>query len=203
MSKVALIGASGRVGSRLLKELTDRGHRVTAIARHPDDIPLLNGVTPKQGDVLDRDALASLLGGHDAVISAVKFATTDARALVDAVRASGVDRYIVVGGAGSLEVSPGVKLMDTPSFPAAFKEEASKGGDFLDYLRTVDDLDWTFISPSALFSPGERTGQFRVGQNTLLSTPDGSKISFEDYSIALVDELEDPKHVKERFTVGY
>jgi len=119
------------------------------------------------------------------------------------VRNSDVKRYLVVGGAGSLEVAPGVRLVTTPDFPAAYKAEASKGADFLDLLRTVDDLDWTFLSPSAMFVPGERTGKFRLGRDKLLSNENGSSISFEDYAIALADEIENPRHVKQRFTVGY
>ncbi|SCB47480.1 NAD(P)-dependent oxidoreductase [Rhizobium multihospitium] len=203
MSKVALIGASGRAGSRILRELVARGHHVTAIARNPEAIAEIDGVAKVAGDIVDEDALATILAGHDAVISAVKFVASDPHRLVGAVRKSGVRRYLVVGGAGSLEVSPGVMLIDTPSFPEAFKAEAAKGSQFLDYLKAVDDLDWTFLSPSALFVPGEKTGKFRIGSNTLLSSSDGSKISFEDYAIALVDELENPKHVKQRFTVGY
>jgi len=204
MAKVALIGASGAAGSRILKELSDRGHAVTGIARHPDKIALLPGVTAVSGDVLDAQALAQLLKGHDAVISSVHFTASDPQALIEAVRASGVKRYLVVGGAGSLEVAPGQRLVDQPDFPAAYKAEASKGADFLDLLRsTAGDLDWTFLSPSALFVPGERTGRFRLGQDQLLANADGSSISFEDYAIALVDELEHPAHVRQRFTVGY
>ncbi|MCH4564578.1 NAD(P)-dependent oxidoreductase [Halomonas sp. EGI 63088] len=203
MANVALIGASGNAGSRILKELSDRGHTVTAIARHPDRIATLPGVTARQGDANDRAGLADALRGHDAVISAVHFATSDADTLVGAVREAGVRRYLVVGGAGSLDVAPGQRLIDQPEFPAEYKEEASAGVAFLERLKTVEDLDWTFLSPSALFVPGERTGTFRLGKDTLLSNEHGSSISFEDYAIALVDELERPAHVRQRFTVGY
>lgn len=203
MAKIALIGASGNAGSRILKELSDRGHKVTAIARNPEKIATLPGVVAVRGDVFDKDGLAALLAGHDAVISAVHFTASDPQRLIDAVRQSGVKRYLVVGGAGSLEVAPGVRLVTTPEFPAIYKAEASKGADFLDLLKTVDDLDWTFLSPSALFVPGERTGNFRLGKDQLLSNANGSSISFEDYAIALVDEIEKPAHIRERFTVGY
>lgn len=203
MAKIALIGASGNAGSRILKELSDRGHKVTAIARSPEKIASLTGVVAVRGDVFDKDGLASLLAGHDAVISAVHFTASDPQLLIDAVRQSGVKRYLVVGGAGSLEVAPGVRLVTTPEFPAIYKAEASKGADFLDLLKTVDDLDWTFLSPSALFVPGERTGNFRLGKDQLLSNANGSSISFEDYAIALVDEIEKPAHIRQRFTVGY
>ncbi|MGO4317848.1 NAD(P)-dependent oxidoreductase [Agrobacterium sp. MCAB5] len=203
MAKVALIGASGRVGSAILKELVSRGHRVTAVARKPDAIRDEQGVTKRRGDIFEPGELANILQDHDAVISSVKFVGSEPSQLVDAVRKSGVSRYLVVGGAGSLEVAPGQKLSETLSFPDAFKAEAARGGEFLDYLRTVTDLDWTFLSPSALFSQGERTGKFRLGMDELLTTDGKSAISFEDYSVALVDELEKPRHVKQRFTVGY
>lgn len=202
--KVALIGASGNAGSRILNELASRGHAVTAIARNPDRIRALPGVTPRKGDVFDRDGLAALLAGHDAAISAVHFTASDPRLLVEAVRAAGVKRYLVVGGAGSLEVAPGVTLLSTPEFPAAYKAEATKGGEFLALLRQETELDWTFLSPSAMFVPGERTGRFRIGGNQLLVDDKGqSSISFEDYAVALVDELEKPAHSRQRFTVGY
>ncbi|RAZ92610.1 NAD(P)-dependent oxidoreductase [Mesorhizobium hawassense] len=201
--KIALIGASGQVGSRLLKELSDGGHAITAIARNPEKIAKLPGVTAVKGDAFDKDALAALIKGHDAVISSVHFTASDPDTLIAAVRASGVKRYLIVGGAGSLEVAPGKRLVDTPEFPAIYKAEALKGGDFLDKLRTVDDLDWTFLSPSALFVAGERTGKFRLGKDTLLTDDKGSSISFEDYAIVMANEIENPKHIRQRFTVGY
>lgn len=203
MAKVALIGASGAAGSRILKELSDRGHTVSAIARSPERIAALPGVTPVKGDVFDKAGLAQILRGHDAVISAVHFTASDPQTLIDAVRTAGVRRYLVVGGAGSLEVAPGKRLVDQPDFPAAYKAEATKGGEFLEKLRGVTDLDWTFLSPSALFTAGERTGKFRLGKDQLLTTSTGSSISFEDFAIALVDELERPAHIQQRFTVGY
>ncbi|ESY88257.1 NAD(P)-dependent oxidoreductase [Mesorhizobium australicum] len=203
MANVALIGASGAVGSRILQELSDRGHRVTGIARSPEKIAALPGVTAKKGDVFDKEGLAELIRDHDAVISAVHFLDSDPDMLIAAVRASGVKRYLVVGGAGSLEVAPGKRLVDTAEFPAIYKAEAQKGADYLDKLKTVSDLDWTFLSPSAMFVPGERTGKFRVGKDTLLASDKGSSISFEDYAIAMVDEIEKPTHVRQRFTVGY
>ncbi len=200
---VALIGASGNVGSRILAELSRRGHTVTGIARHPNQIPALPGVIAVLGDASQPQALTAILRGHDAVASAVMFRQTDPQTLINAVRQSGVKRYMVVGGAGSLEVAPGKRLIDQPDFPEAYKPEASKGAVFLDALRSVTDLDWTFLSPSALFIPGERTGQFRLGTDSLLSNEHGSSISFEDYAIAFVDELERPAHIRQRFTVGY
>lgn len=203
MSKIALIGASGNVGSRIFLELIARQHQVTAIARHPEKVADLPDVQAVAGDVFDKDRLTNILKGHDAVISSVHFTASDPALLVDAVRASGVKRYLVVGGAGSLEVAPGQRLIDQPDFPEAYRAEAIAGAKFLDLLKTVDDLDWTFLSPSALFVPGERTGKFRLGTDALLSTAQGSTISFEDYAVALVDEIETPTHIRQRFTIGY
>ena len=201
---VALIGATGNDGSRLLAELLRRGHTVTAIARNPDRAPSQPGVTAERGDVADKAGLAALLAGHGAAISAVRFTGSDPRSLIDAVKAAGVPRYLVVGGAGSLEVAPGLRLMDAPSFPAAYRPEALGGAAFLDALRAETDLDWTFVSPSALFVPGERTGKFRLGGDQLLPDAEGkSRISFEDFAVALADELENPAHSRRRFTVGY
>jgi uncharacterized protein len=201
--KVALIGASGQAGSRLSSELSRRGHHVTALARNPEKIAHLPGVTAKAVDANDKVALTASLAGHDAVISSVHFSASDPDILIGAVRAAGVKRYFVVGGAGSLEVAPGVKLIDTPEFPAIYKKEALAGGAFLERLRATADLEWTFLSPSALFVAGERTGKFRLGEDQLLVGEKGSTISFEDYAIAAVDELETPKHVRKRFTIGY
>lgn len=202
--KIALIGATGFIGSRLLTELTSRGHQVTAIVRNPEKVPQGAGITALKGDVYDRDGLAALLAGHDAVISAVHFSASDPATLLAAVKQSGVKRYLVVGGAGSLEVAPGVKLFDTKEFPAIYLDEARKGGAFLDLLKGESGLDWTFLSPSALIEPGERTGKFRLGKDQLLVDANGqSRISAEDYAIALVDELEKPAYSRQRFTVGY
>lgn len=202
--KIALIGATGFIGSRLLAELTVRGHAVSAITRNPEKVAAVVGVTALKGDVFDRDGLAALLAGHDAVISAVHFTASDPAVLLAAVTQSGVKRYLVVGGAGSLEVAPGKQLFDTPEFPAIYLAEAKKGGAFLDLLKGESELDWTFLSPSALIQPGERTGRFRLGRDQLLVDAQGkSAISAEDYAIALVDELEKPTHSRQRFTVGY
>jgi putative NADH-flavin reductase len=201
--KVALIGASGQAGSRIVAELSRRGHSVTGIARDPSKIAALPDVTAKAGDVYDKAGLARLLAGHDAVVSSVHFSASDPDILIAAVREAGVKRYFVVGGAGSLEVAPGVRLIDTPEFPELYRAEATAGGVFLQKLRGTTDLDWTFLSPSAMFIAGERTGKFRLGADQLLVGENGSSISFEDFAIAAVDELETPKHLKQRFTIGY
>jgi putative NADH-flavin reductase len=202
--KVALIGASGQAGSRILTELVSRGHTVTAIARHPDKIAQAPGVTRVQGDVQDAIGLAELLRGHDAAISAVRFAGTEHAVLTDGVKRSGVARYLVVGGAGSLLSESGQLILESPGFPEAARPESTKGLAFLDALRNEKDLNWTFLSPALRFVAGERTGEFRIGDNTMIRMDNGeSWISFEDYAVALVDELETPAHERRRFTVGY
>jgi putative NADH-flavin reductase len=202
--KVAVLGASGNIGSQIVSEALSRGHTITAIARNPEKITAKAGVTPVKGDLADKAGLAAALKGHDAIISSVRFKSFQPAQLIDAVKASGVKRLIVVGGAGSLEVKPGVALIDTPEFPAVAKEEGEGGRKTLVALRTEQGLDWTFLSPSAMIGPGERTGKFRLGGDQLLVGADGkSRISIPDYAIALVDELEKSQHLKKRFTVGY
>ena len=201
---VALIGVSGRVGSRLLAELLRRGHRVTGIARDTRKVVAAPKLTLKDADANRPEQLTPVLQGHDAVLGAMKFATMDAEALIAAVKQSRVGRLMVVGGAGSLEVAPGKLLLDTPGFPAAWLPEAEGGRKFLQLLRRERGLDWTFLSPSAEFAPGERTGTFRLGDDRLLVDASGrSWISMEDYAIAFVDELERPQHLRQRFTAGY
>jgi putative NADH-flavin reductase len=202
--KIAVIGASGNAGSRISAELARRGHSVTAIARHPEKIAVQANVTPTKGDVMDQAGLARLLAGHDAAVSSVHFLASDPAKLIGAAKESKVGRYLVVGGAGSLEVAPGVRLVTTPGFPVVYKAEAEKGAAFLDLLRAETELNWTFLSPSALFTAGERTGKFRLGIDQLLTAADGkSSISFEDFAVALADEIERPAHIRQRFTVGY
>ena len=202
--KIAVAGASGRAGSRITAELARRGHAVTAIARNPEKIAAQPNVTSAKGDVLDEAGLAALWAGHDAAISSVHFTASDTAKLIGAAKASKVGRYLVVGGAGSLEVAPGVRLVATPNFPAQYKTEAESGAAFLDLLRAEKELNWTFLSPSALFLDGERTGKFRLGTDQLLTAADGkSWISFEDFAVALADEIERPAHIRKRFTVGY
>ena len=202
--KIAVIGASGNAGSRITAELARRGHTVTAIARNPDKIAPQANVTAQKGDVLDQAGLARLLAGHDAAISSVHFTASDPVRLIGAAKDSKIGRYLVVGGAGSLEVAPGVRLVTTPGFPAQYNAEAEKGAAFLDLLLQEKDLNWTFLSPSALFTAGERTGKFRLGTDQLLAAADGkSSISFEDFAVALADEIDRPAHIRKRFTVGY
>jgi uncharacterized protein len=202
--KVSLIGATGNAGSRILAELAERGHQVTAIVRHPERVPQLGGVMAKECDANSVDALASMLEGHDAAVSSVLFLDGQANKLIDAVRRARVPRYVVVGGAGSLDNGRGVTLIDAGDVPEPYRAESRAGCAFLDLLRQTSDLDWTFLSPSAQFIAGERTGVFRLGTDTVLRDTNGrSWISFEDYAVALVDEIEQPRHSRRRFTVGY
>lgn len=202
--KIAIIGATGRAGSRIAAEALRRGHGVTGIVRSPEKAKVPAGVTLVQGDATQPEQLADILRGHDAVVSAATFRVLKSAPLLQAVKAAGIKRLIVVGGAASLEIAPGKILLDSPSFPEEYKVEAVPGKQFLDELRAEKEVDWTFISPSVMFEPGERTGKFRTGKDQLLADASGqSRISMEDFAIALVDELEHPQHIRERFTVGY
>lgn len=204
MSKIAIIGATGRAGSQLLEEALRRGHSVTAIARDTSKIGERAGVVSKNVDVLDAQALQAAVTGHDVVISAAHFATIPSAAVIEPVKKAGVKRLLVVGGAGSLLLPGGSRVIDSEGFPEAYKAEASAGAVFLEDLRREQQLDWTFVSPSAEFVEGERSGAFRLGQDDLLVSSAGrSWITFADYAIALIDEVETPKHSRQRFTVGY
>ncbi len=204
MSKIAIIGATGRAGSQLLEEALRRGHTVIAIARNTDKLAVRPGVTVKQVDALDAEALQRAISGSDVVISAAHFATLPASAVIGPVKKAGVKRLLVVGGAGSLLLPGGGRVIDSEGFPAEYKAEASAGAQFLETLRQEKELDWTFLSPSALFDGTERTGKFRLGTDDLLVNSDGnSSISFADFAIAMLDEVENPKHSRQRFTVGY
>lgn len=204
MSKIAIIGATGRAGSQLLEEALRRGHSVTAIARQASKLGNRPGVTTRDVDVADAAALQAALSGHDVVLSAAHFSTIPASAIIDPVKRAGVKRLLVVGGAGSLLLPGGGKVIDSPGFPEEYKAEASAGGVYLDTLRQEPELDWSFLSPSAEFVEGPRTGTFRLGQDDLLVSAEGrSWISFADFAIALLDEVEKPAHSRQRFTVGY
>ena len=202
--KFALIGATGSVGSRLLDEVLSRGHEVTAVTRHPERMPPRKGVTAIAADINDAPSLASALRGHDTVVSSVRFVNFEVAILLKALKSADIDRLVMVGGAGSLTTASGVALMDSPTFPSAALPEARAGAAVLAALRREKDVNWTFISPAAAFVPGQRTGQFRVGGDTVLLDHAGkSHVSQEDYAIALVDELETSAHPRQRITVGY
>lgn len=202
--KIALIGVSGNVGSRIAEEALNRGHQVLGIARSLDGVATRNNLSLKVGDISNPEALAAMLKGSDVVVSSVKYDDFDPGKLIKAVRLSGVKRWLVVGGAGSLEVSPGVTALDTGKLPDFVVPSAKGAQEFLHLLRSVDDLDWTVLSPGFEFTAGERTGKFRLGNDELIADKNGkSAISFEDYAIALVDEIEQPRHLKKRFSIGY
>ncbi|WP_247257366.1 NAD(P)-dependent oxidoreductase [Pseudomonas moorei] len=204
MSKIAIIGATGRAGSQLLEEALRRGHSVTAIARDTSKIGPRAGVVSQNVNALDSAALQAAVAGHDVVISAAHFSTLPASAVIGPVKKAGVNRLLVVGGAGSLLLPDGTRVIDSKGFPAEYKAEAGAGAEFLENLRQEQDLDWTFLSPSAEFVEGERTGKFRIGKDDLLVSSEGrSWITFADYAIAMLDEVDAPKHIRQRFTVGY
>ncbi|HEY3754545.1 MAG TPA: NAD(P)-dependent oxidoreductase [Opitutaceae bacterium] len=202
--KIAILGATGRVGSRLIAELTRRGHQITAVSRTPSRPPSPNQVTSVTADAQNPDQLKRTIEGNDAVIHAARFVDTDPAKIIAATKAARVPRLLVVGGAASLETAPGKRLLDSPHFPAEYKAEATAGAAFLDALKNEQELNWTYLSPARDFEPGERTGKFRLGKDQILSTPDGqSRISMEDFAIAMADEIEKPAHTRQRFTVGY
>ncbi|MGN6305168.1 MAG: NAD(P)-dependent oxidoreductase [Mesorhizobium sp.] len=211
--KIALIGASGFVGSALLKEAAARGHSVTAIVRNPGKIAETKGVSVVKADVTDAATLAVLLKGHDIVISAFNGGWGDpdiyakhiagSKAIAAAAKAAGV-RLIEIGGAGSLHAPDGSQLVDSPEFPAAYKDGARAARDALTALQQGDWKDWAFVSPAITLAPGQRTGQYRLGtDNPVFDTKGESHISVEDFAVAVVDEAETPKHSGKRFTVGY
>ncbi len=213
--KVAIVGANGKIGSRIVNEALNRGHQVTAIARKPETLTVTNThLSLVKADVLDVDALSEVFKGHDAVVSSfgVDWSKPEtfhlfsdvAQAVIDGARKAGVKRVINVGGAGSLEVAPGLQLVDAPNFPKEYYLAADAQRHSLDVFRKVDDLDWTFFSPALVIEPGERTGKFRIGKdNPVFDAGGQSRITYDDYAVALIDELEKPQFIKQRFTVGY
>ena len=210
--KIALIGASGFIGSGLREEALSRGHQVTALVSNPAKLPAAANLKAQAVDVNDTAALAAAIAGHDLVISAFSgHAAQDVRevygrgirSIIAAAKQAGL-RLLVVGGAGSLEVAPGKQLVDSPEFPAQYKGTAEGARDALHWLRDEPTLDWTMLSPSMMIQPGPRTGQFRLGGNQLLFSAAGkSEISVADYAVAMLDEAERPQHRRQRFTVGY
>lgn len=211
--KIALIGATGFVGSAVLEELLRRQHQVTALARNPGKIAAREGLTVVQADAQDAAQVAQAVAGQDAVVNAYNPGWTvpdihdqfliGTRAIYAGVKQAGVKRLLVVGGAGSLYVAPGVQLVDTPNFPAEYKPGALAAREALNLIRSETSLDWTFLSPPILLAPGERTGQYRLGTDAPLmngEAPGG--ISVADLAVAIADELENPRHVQQRFTVA-
>jgi putative NADH-flavin reductase len=197
--KIAVYGATGAIGSAIVDEARTRGHEVTGISRRGGD-----GPDQLAGDALDAGFTAGVAEKHDVVVSAIgpSRVSDDGTRFVDSIAnlaaTLGDRRLVVVGGAGSLVVD-GERLVDSPGFPDAYKPEALKGAASLALLRaTADDVDWTYLSPAPVILPGERTGTYRVE----LETPAGDQISIPDYALALVDEIERPRHVRQRFTVA-
>ncbi|MBT2186549.1 NAD(P)-dependent oxidoreductase [Sphingobium nicotianae] len=201
--KVAVLGASGRAGSAIAKELAARGHEVLAIARHPEKIPSAEGITATVGDASNVERLADQIAGCDAVISALKFDVPPAT-LLAALKKAGVGRLLVTGGAASLKDDQGRRLIDTDAMPDSWKPIAQAGIDFFYELKEEQDVDWVFFSPAFNFIVGPRTRQFRLGGDQLIRDEAGeSRISFADYAIAMADELESHAHSRERFTIAY
>jgi putative NADH-flavin reductase len=209
--KVALYGATGKAGSRILKELVSRGHHVTALVRDPAKVSQLGpAVVVKENDLSDPKKIAAAIDGAEAVISAYGSPPDDPEAIVgvtqrqvEALSHGAKARLIVVGGAGGLNVAPGVTLVDSGYLPEAYHPIARAHIKALNVLRT-SPIDWTYLAPAAYFLPGERTGQFRLGKDELIAdAQQDSRISMEGYAIALVDELEKPSHRRQRFSVGY
>ncbi|WP_298732994.1 NAD(P)-dependent oxidoreductase [uncultured Chitinophaga sp.] len=216
--KVALIGASGFVGSHILHELLERGHQVTAIVRHPEKISARHpNLVVKKGDVYLEGEVTELVKGQDAVISAFNPGWTNpniyedflagSQAIQQGVKAAGVRRLIIIGGAGSLEVAPGVQLIDTPQFPAEYKAGASGARDYLNIIKQEKELDWTFISPAIEMHPGTsgvRKGAYRTALDNPVFDENGRSIlSVEDLALVTVDELEHAQHIRQRFTAAY
>jgi putative NADH-flavin reductase len=212
--KIALLGATGFVGSAILNEALDRGHTVTAIVRHPEKLPQRVNVVAATADVADEARLAQLFAGQDAVINAFNPGWKNPHlydeqvrgtaSIIAATKRAGVKRVLWVGGAGGLEVEPGVRAVDMPDMPDWVRPGSLATIDALASLRKEPTLDWSFLAPSANMHPGERTGKFRLGGDRMLVGANGkSEITVQDYAVAMIDELEHPAHVRQRFTVGY
>jgi uncharacterized protein len=212
--KIVLLGATGFVGSALLVEALSRGEEVTAIVRHPEKLVSQHNLVAKTGDVYDSSHLATLILGNDALISAFNPGWKNPNlnddqvrgttCIIDAVKTAGIKRILWVGGASGLEVKPGVRMLDGPDLPEWVKPGALATFNALEQLRREPELQWSYLAPSAELFSGERTGKFRLGKDRLLVDANSqSKISVQDYAVAMIDELENPRHIRQRFTVGY
>lgn len=210
--KIALYGATGNIGRRILKEALSRGHQVTAIVRDPAKVDTVHAnLNVEVGDILDQNDVARQVKSHDAVISAYGPGNSDPQvvgkvyqSLNEGLKKAGVKRIILVGGAGSLNIAPGLQLVDTPEFPEAWKAVALAHREVLYFYLREKELEWTYASPAAFIEPGKRTGKFRWGENQLITDPDGhSKISMEDFAAAIIAEAEQGRYIRKRFTVSY
>lgn len=215
--KIALIGASGFVGSAILRELLQRAHQVTAIVRNAGKISPTENLTVISVNVLDEAALQTAITGHEAVISAYNPGWTNpdlyqeflkgSQSIQAAVTNAGVKRFIVVGGAGSLFIAPDLQVVDTKEFPTDIKPGALAARDYLTLLTEETELDWTFLSPAIEMHPGTsgvRKGTYRTGlENPVFDDNGRSILSVEDTAVAIVDELETPRHIRQRFTAAY
>lgn len=212
--KIAIIGATGFVGSTILNELANRNHEITAIARNPKNSANVNWV---KADILNTTELASILKGNDVVISAYNAGWTNpnlyddfiagSKSIQEAVKQSGVKRFITIGGAGSLFVAPNLQAVDTPDFPKEYHAGASAARDYLNILKEEKDLDWAFFSPAFEMHPGittGRTAKYRLGlDNPVFDDNQRSILSVEDLAVVIADEVETPKHHQVRFTAAY
>lgn len=212
--KIALIGATGFVGSAILNELTSRNHEVTAISRTPKDTANVNWVAT---DIFNSDELAAILKGNDLVISAYNSGWTNpniyddfiagSKSVQEAVKKSGVKRFIVIGGGGSLFVAPGLQAVDTPDFPKEYYVAATAARDYLNIIKEEKELDWAFFSPAFEMHAGittGRTGKYRLGlENPVFNDEQRSILSVEDLAVAIADEAENAKHHQVRFTAAY
>jgi hypothetical protein len=206
--KIALLGGTGFVGSKLLAEAVSRGHQVTVLVRDPLKVALAEHVSALPVDVHDTPALTATSAGHAALLSAYNPALPrgieGARSIIAAVKLAQVPRLLCVGGAGSLLRPDGTRVVDSPSFPAQWKQGALNAAEFLNLLREEPVLDWTMLSPAENLSPGKRTGHFRLGGDHVLTDAKGeSHISVEDYAVAFLDELDSAHHRRTRFSVAY
>lgn len=212
--KIALIGATGYVGTPLLQELLQRGHQVTVLARQPEKLQAQAGLMVVKADVYDAAQVAQAVAGHDAVISAFNPGWAEAalydlflqgsRAILAGIKQAGIKRVLIVGGAGSLYVAPGVQFIDTDAFPAEYKAGASAAREVLRWLPAETGLDWSFVSPPPLLVPGERSGNYRLGGDDMWPMVNGqpATITTADLAVAMVDEIEQGRHLQRRFTVA-
>ena len=204
MSNIALLGGTGNIGSRILDEALARKHKVTAITRDPRKLSARDGMTVRAGSTTDAPTLTELLKGHDAVVVSVKWNENDVRRVIDTIRKSGVKRAVFIIGAGSLLRADGRRHYDHMAEKGVQPPTSLPALKAYDEIRTVDDLDWTAISPPASIAAGQRTGKFRLGLDQLVEDAKGeSRISREDFAVAILDEIEKPRHVRKRFTAAY